>query len=351
MSAEHKILYLCQDDVKQACAEIDSVSVMREVFLLHTNNQTVLPEEAYLSWENNRHELVRSLNMPGYVGGTMHMAGTKIINSNIRNPDRGLPRASGLTLLFDDTSVHVKCIMDSAYLSSLRTASVTALAIKVSEGATITCACVIGLGVLAQAHIEQMLKVLPQLRNIYVYDTNAGKAYTIRDAFAVALTEHSIMLHIASSAEEAIRPAQLIVCTTTVTRGYVLYQWLRPGAFLANVSLDDPLPDVVFKADRVVVDDWHLVKCDTRRLLGRMYDSGQLVGPNDPVSLPSSLSGQCRRVDAQLGEIVSGAKKVRMHNDEIILFNPFGLAIEDVALASHVYQIACQRQLGVWLHP
>lgn len=351
MSTEHKILYLCQDDVRQACAEIDGVSLMREVFLLHTHNQTVLPDEAYLSWENDRHELVRSLNMPGYLGGTLHMAGTKIINSNIHNPDRGLPRASGLTLLFDDTSVRVKCIMDSAYLSSLRTASVTALAIKVLEGATITCACVIGLGVLARAHIELMLNVLPQLRDIYVYDLNAEKVYAMRDEFAVTLAKRSITLHIASSAEEAIRPAQLIVCTTTVTRGYIPYQWLRPGAFFANVSLDDPLPDVVFKADRVVVDDWHLVKCDTRRLLGRMYHSGQLVGPDDTVSSPSSPSAPCRRVDAQLGEIVSGAKTGRLHNDEIILFNPFGLAIEDVALASRAYQIACQRQLGVWLRP
>ena len=37
--------------------------------------------------------------MPAYIGGSLDIAGTKIINGNIANSSRGLPRASGLTLL------------------------------------------------------------------------------------------------------------------------------------------------------------------------------------------------------------------------------------------------------------
>jgi ornithine cyclodeaminase/alanine dehydrogenase-like protein (mu-crystallin family) len=39
----------------------------------------------------------------------------------------------------------------------------------------------------------------------------------------------------------------------------------------------------------------------------------------------------------------------RTNKDEIILVNPFGMAIADLAIASHAYQIALQQDLGIWL--
>ena len=128
------ILYLCQKDVEAACKAIDSVAVIREVFRMHWAGHTILPDEAYLTWINDKGESVRSLNMPSFVGGSLGAAGTKIINGNNANFKRGLSRASGLTLLYDNTSVRVRCIMEGAYLSSLRTASVTALPADLLQG-------------------------------------------------------------------------------------------------------------------------------------------------------------------------------------------------------------------------
>jgi N-[(2S)-2-amino-2-carboxyethyl]-L-glutamate dehydrogenase len=121
---------------------------------------------------------------------------------------------------------------------------------------------------------------------------------------------------------------------------------LQPGAILVNISLDDPLPEVVFQAEKVIVDDWPLVRSDPRRLLGRMYRAGQICGPDE--ALPES-GKTCRRIDAQIGDLVLGKKSGRETLDGVILVNPFGLAIEDIALASRVYQIAQTAQLGLWL--
>ena len=99
-------------------------------------------------------------------------------------------------------------------------------------------------------------------------------------------------LEVAPSAEGAIRPAQLIVPVTTTTTGYIALDWLQPGAILVNVSLDDPLPEVALRADRLFVDDWPLVRADSRRLLGRMYRAGQIEGPDAPAEPRASPSGQ-----------------------------------------------------------
>jgi ornithine cyclodeaminase len=313
---------------------------------MHNAGQTILPDEAYLAWTNDKGESVRSLNMPGYVGGSLRIAGTKIINGNIRNPLRGLPRASGLTLLYDNTSVRIVCIMEGSYLSSLRTASVTALAADVLKGAEVECMAIIGAGVLAQAHIDLLVRRLPHLRQIRIFDVEEERITVLQRKLASLLEARDVVMQPASSAEEAIRPAQLVVPVTTTTTGYIRYEWLQRGSVLVNISLDDPLPEVVLKADKVIVDDWNLVKNDTRRLLGRMYRAGKIIGPGD---LTRTVQNECRRIDAQLGEIVAGTKVGRCDPGEIILVNPFGLSIEDVALAAYVYEKALALGIGVQL--
>lgn len=340
------ILYLCQKDVARACQELDSVAVMREVFMLHNVGQTILPDEAYLGWANDQGEDVRSLNMPGYIGGSLGIAGTKIINGNISNPRRGLPRANGLTLLYDKTSVRITCILEGAYLSSLRTASVTALAADLLKGEEIERVAIIGAGVLARAHIELLVKRLPHLHQIWIFDLEKARIATLQRELAPILEAKQIELQPTATAEEAIRSAQLIVPVTTTTVGYISYNWLQPGSLLVNISLDDPLPEVVFKADKVIVDDWGLVKNDSRRLIGRMYREGKVIGPDDPIETGRN---DCRRIDAQLGEIVAGSRSGRNSPNDIILVNPFGLSIEDVVLGAYVYQAAQERGIGVLL--
>ena len=343
MLADDAILYLCRSDVEEACRRIDSVEIIREVFKMHGSGQTILPDEAYLSWRNRCGESVRSLNMPGYVGGSSGIAGTKIINGNIFNLGRGLPRASGITLLFDPTTVQVMCFMEGAYISSLRTASVSALVAEELAVPPVYCIALIGAGVLAQTHIELLVCTLPHVQQIRLFDIDNTRALHLQNAIASHLQERNIALEVTSTAKEAITPAQLIIPTTTTTTGYIAYDWLQPGATLINISLDDPLPEVVYKADKVIVDDWNLVKNDSRRLIGKMYHAGQVIGPDDPAKTGQD---KVRRIDAELGDIVTGRRGRRENNQEIILVNPFGLAIEDIALAAQVYSVAQELGLG-----
>ena len=49
---------------------------------------------------------------------------------------------------------------------------------------------------------------------------------------------------------------------------------------------------------------------------------------------------------AELGEVVAGLKPGRLHDNDITLFKSVGLAIQDVATAVKVYQLALQRGVG-----
>jgi ornithine cyclodeaminase len=179
-----------------------------------------------------------------------------------------------------------------------------------------------------------------------VFDIKKERVTELLHDLAPLLESRGIATTNAESAEKAIRAAQVTVPVTTTTTGYIRFDWLQPGSLLVNISLDDPEPEVVLRAHKVVVDDWNLIKNDTRRLLGRMYRKGQVTGPNS--SIETNPNG-CRRIDAELGEIVTGEKAGRNNLSEIILVNPFGLSIEDLALASEVYQAAKNSGMGTFL--
>jgi ornithine cyclodeaminase/alanine dehydrogenase-like protein (mu-crystallin family) len=342
-SAE-KILYLCASDVQAICLSMDSVALIEEIFRLHGSGQTILPDEAYLAWTTTRNESVRSLNMPSYVGGNFHAVGTKIINSNPANPLRGLPRASGLTLLFDPDSARIRCVMEASYLSALRTASVSVLAMRLLAGPRMKCLTVIGTGAVGTVHAELAVRTFNLLKRVVLFDVCAERAQAAK-RYLSGIIHNEVLVEVASRVEDAVRAADVVVTSTTATSSYIPFSWLHPGAIVLNVSLDDLDPDVFLYASLVFVDDWNLVSSDRRRLLGRMYKEGRIIGPAETIDGPGA-----RKIDGELGDLVTGRHPGRRLPDDIIVVNPFGLAIEDVALASHVFRIAQERGMGTHLN-
>ena len=61
----------------------------------------------------------------------------------------------------------------------------------------------------------------------------------------------------------------------------------------------------------VFVDDWGLVSHDPRRLLGRMFRSGDLRGPGGEVFPGAPQLPDARRVDATIGEVLASDREAR----------------------------------------
>ena len=324
------ILYLPEREVVRALETVDVVEAVASALAAHARGEAALPAEARLDWPHAG-EALRSLIMPAAVEGSV---GVKIINANAANPARHLQRASGLIVLFDVTTGEPICILEGARISCLRTAAVTAIAAEHLGPDSIERLALVGAGALARGHLELLSDRLGDLREIRLYDVDGERAKALAGEFDRAF--------VCRSAEEAIRGAELVVPVTTATSGYIHHEWLQPGSLLVNVSLDDPLPEVVVRADKVFVDDCGLIEADERRLLGRMLRAGQIRGAN-------ADSNARPRIDGALGQLLIGACPTRSRPDEIILVNPFGLAIEDVAVARRVHREARSLGLGAAL--
>ena len=340
--ARGRSLYLNRAEVESICRELDGVSLIEEVFRLHGRGMTVLPNESCLIWNEPGGGTARSLNMPAYVGGAFQRAGTKIINANIANPVRGLPRAAGLTLLFDTASARIQCMMEGASISALRTASASLLAISRLGTPPVRTLAIVGAGPIGAAHARLAQNVLPALERLLLYDLDTQTAAHLADSLRPQFPQ-SISVELAGSSEAASRAADALITATTVTKSYIPFEWLKRGTTVVNVSLDDFAADVFLNANLLFVDDWNLVREDPRRLLGKLYRQHLICGPTD-----SPTPGQ-RRVDGTLADLVLGRHPGRQSPDQTIVVNPFGLAIEDVAFAARIYEIAVERGVGIYL--
>jgi N-[(2S)-2-amino-2-carboxyethyl]-L-glutamate dehydrogenase len=322
-TAEPDLHVLTADDVAAVLGGLDPVAVVRDTLAAHARGDTTLPDEAYLPWHTRSGAFARSLALPGAVWGERPAIGLKVINSSLGNPGHGLPRAQGLTLLFDRETARPVAMMPAAAISATRTAAYTALSVRLLAVPDVRRIAVLGCGALARVHVDLLRAECPAA-GFVLHDVVAERAAALADEVGATT----------AGAREAVEGADVVVCTTTVTEGYVGLDWLAPGALVAHVSLDDLLPEAITGADLLVVDDWDLVAADDRRILGRMWRRGEVVGPGGERHDPGHTGG--RAVDAAMADVVAGTRPGRAAPGDRVVSNPFGMGVLDVALAAEV---------------
>jgi ornithine cyclodeaminase len=277
--------------------------------------------------------------MPGILRGESVIVGTKIINANTGNPHRGIPRADGLTLLFDPMSAHPDAIVQAAQISALRTAAVSTAAAQRLRRPNADMLAIIGAGPIARAHAILMMKYL-SLRCVMLSDLVPQRA----EELAKEIRSQSGNINsVVTDPETAVRKADIIITATTVTEPYLPYAWLKSGSVIVNVSLDDVAADAYLQADHLYVDDWRLITHDSQRLLGRLARDGVISGPGELAPAGG------RAVTGTLAQLVSDPGLTSREPDDIVLVNPFGMAITDLALAHQIVRAARARQLGIRL--
>ena len=127
-------------------------------------------------------------------------------------------------------------------------------------------------------------------------------------------------VHAADSAAEAVRGADVVVVATTSRVPVLFGQWLSPGTHINAVGAPRPtwreLDDEILRTARIYVE--------SREAATR--ESGDIIAAG--------------RVDAEIGEVVTGAMRGRESAGELTLFKSVGVAVEDVVTADLVYRKA-----------
>lgn len=329
--------YLDGATVASLCARIDPLEVVTEAFLAVRAGRSGVAAEAALRWTAPDGTAARSLILPARHDGAY---GCKIINACLGNVDRGLPRAAGLILLYDQETAAPVCIMEGAHISALRTAAVSIAALRaVRPLSTVERVAVLGCGRQARTHLD-LLAANGAVASVIAYDRSPAQS----EAFAEALRESlpEVKVEIVTDPEPAVRGAQVTFAATTTTTSYVPLAWLPAGSVFLNVSLDDAEEDVLLGAEHLFIDDWDLVSEDDTRLLGRLAQAGR-------VTAPGATAPGARQVDADLATLLSGAYRRPIAPTDRTVINPFGMGVHDVAIATRVHATARDAGTGTLL--
>jgi thiomorpholine-carboxylate dehydrogenase len=191
-------------------------------------------------------------------------------------------------------------IMDGRLITEMRTAAVSAAATKLLAPADAKILAILGSGVQSRSHTEA-LQLVRNFEEIRVWSPTKEHA----ERFAREIGAR------ATSAEEAVRGADVVVTATNSKMPVLKGTWLKPGCHVNAIGACRP--------DWRELDDeamGNVVFVDSRE--GAMKESGDVI-----------LSGA--KVYAELGEVLASTVPTRAN--ETTIFKSLGMAVEDIAAA------------------
>ena len=247
------------------------------------------------------------------------------------NPERfGLPSIQGVIVLFDAERGIPLAVIDSIRITELRTAAGTAVAISQLSRPESKSVTLIGCGAQGRSHVRA-LAVVRDLERIWVTDVDPAMA----QHFAAEMAgELGIPVEVAADLRGAAVNSDIVVTCTPSRRPLIGPGDVGPGATVAAVGADSPEkqemdPELLASA-KLVVDS-----------LDQCAEIGDLHH--------AIVAGRLKKEDvyAELAAVVAGLKPGRESDEEIIVFDSTGTALQDVACAALVYERAMESGLGV----
>ena len=247
------------------------------------------------------------------------------VNANFpRNPvERGLPTIQGALVLFDATNGTPLAVMDSAPITTLRTAATTAVAASSLAGPDASTVTFVGCGVQARAHLAALREVR-DLRRVFAVDVRPDVA---EEFCKFAMLDQRVECQVASSLRVATRASEIVVTCTPSNHPILHVDDVSAGTFVAAVGADNEhkqeIDPELLRGSAIVVDD--LDQCGRIGDLHHALAAG-IISAND--------------VRASLDQVIAASRPGRTAADEIIVFDSTGLALEDVAAAGLVFERA-----------
>ena len=318
-------LLLHHSDIAQLLSLEECISAVEKIFRLQGEGK--VPASQILGVHASHGGLhVKAGLLPGSKSYVVAKA-----NTNFPGNGRqfGLPTIQGIIIIFDAENGCPRAILDSADVTIKRTAAASAVAAKYLARPNSSVATICGCGRQGRAHLRALRGVLP-LEEIYAFDLDERAMQNLATKLA---DELDLQIKTVRDLRHAIQESDICVTCTPSRQFFVRKEDVSPGTFIAAVGADNEhkqeIDPALMASSKVVVDS--LKQCSAFGDLHHAISAG-LMRPED--------------VYAELAEVVTCQISGRTSDDEIIIFDSTGVAIEDAITAVTVYEKACAAKIG-----
>lgn len=257
------------------------------------------------------------------------ICGMKWVSVFPSNASKGVQNVTGIMLLSELETGFPIAIIDGTLSTKMRTAAVGCTAAKYLAPSKVETVGIIGAGEEARMHFTLLKHMFPTIKECRVSSLNTEIEQGFIDKFKSIVPEVKFIScnndsHLCASGADIIVTAISGQCpvlkASDITKG---------GLYIHVGGWEDEY-GVAQKADKIVCDEWEVVKHRSQTLC-RMYNEGLLEDDD---------------IYANLSELISGTKGGREHDDEFIYFNSVGLSYIDINFARYIYEEAVKRGLG-----
>ena len=235
--------------------------------------------------------------------------GQKIVTFYPPNAEKGIATHMALIVLNDPQTGAPLAVMDGRLITEMRTAAVSAAATKFLAPKDAKILAILGSGVQARSHTEA-LRLVRRFEEIRVWSPNKSHADKLANEISATVT----------SAEDAVRGADVVVTVTSSKMSILQGKWLKPGCHVNAVGACRP--------------DWRELDDDAMRNAVFVDSREAAIKESGDVILSRA------KIHAELGEAFAG--KVQSRANETTIFKSLGMAVEDVAAALLVFRSATQ---------
>jgi ornithine cyclodeaminase/alanine dehydrogenase-like protein (mu-crystallin family) len=313
-----KVLLLREADVRQALTMEMALEAVERALRAHALEEAVNVPRGRAQTD---HAMLHC--MAGAIKGMGVMA-AKVYATSKKHPARFV------VPLFDGRTAALLALIQADYLGQVRTGAASGVATKYLAQAESEDVGLYGTGKQARTQIEAVCKVR-KIRRVTVYSPTEEH----RNRFATEMSEVlGVRVEPAARPELAAQGKGIVITATSSREPVLLGAWLSQGThlnvigsnFLGKAEVDSA---TIRRANHIVIDS---------------KDQGRLEAGDFQQALEDGL---LKWSDVhELGQIVIGRYPGRKQPEDITLFKSLGLAIEDVAVAARVYQVAVQQGLG-----
>ncbi len=252
--------------------------------------------------------------------------GLKIGSYWAGNNARGLPAHGSTIVLLNAATGFPEALIGAAYLNGYRTAAANAIAVDYLARKDATILGVIGAGHQAEHEIRAIAEVRP-LQHIKVFTRSAARSAWL----AGRLQDMDVHIEF-TTAENAVRGSDIVTTITPSTTPVVQAGWVDQGTHISAMGADakgkHELDTALEAKSRLFAD-----------LPAQSVEIGEFQH--------AFTKGDITSADRiyPIGNVTQGISPGRNNAQEITIFDSSGIAIQDLAIARVVLDVATDRGL------
>jgi len=315
------LLYLSREEVERVALPMpEIIDGLAAAFLEKAHGRTEVPPKPGIHPRPDSFLHAMPASVPA-----QNAAGIKWVSGYPANLQKGLPYITGLLILNDPNTGLPIAVMDCSWITAKRTGAASALGAQYLARKNSEVMAICGCGIQGRSHLEAFKVVFPSIREVLLYDTLPGA----QDRFLADMAPRfpDVAFHKVSSAEEAVREADLVVTAAFILKDpspVILESWLKPGGFASAVDYDCYWTrGAVQEMDAVFTDD------------------------HDQLQYYRSIGffPTIEKAQGELADLVAGKHPGRTDPDQRTMAMFLGLAIEDMVTGVRILDRA--RNLGI----